>query len=162
MSSVATQIIEKNDEVVAALWSNVFLMVWQGVASAEQLRRIGAHQRTVDNNFPDGFCVLAIISGSSLIMPPDVRAEAEILSRSPGKNLKAIAQVITATGFAAAATRAIASGLALLRKSTVPSKFFGDIPSAARFLMPYVTPGPDGASLRAEDLLVAIERARTA
>src|SRR5689334_770886 len=105
MSSIDTRIIEQNDAVVVALWSNVFLTLWRANATVEQLRRIGDHSRSIDQSFPDGFCALAVISGSGFSMTPDVRAEAEILSKNPGQNMKAIAQVITATGFAAAATR---------------------------------------------------------
>lgn len=161
-SGVAARVIEQNEAVVVALWSNVFLTLWRGAATVSQLRRIGAHHRAIDQSFPEGFCALAVMSGSALSMPPAVRAEAESLSKNPGRNLKAIAQVITGAGFAAAATRAMASGLALVRKSKVPSRFFGDIPSAARFLMPYVAPGPEGLAPRSEDLVIAIEQAQTA
>lgn len=156
---VATNVIEQNEAVVVALWSNVFLTLWRGTATVEQLRRIGAYHREVDSAFPGGFCALAVMSSSGLRMPPDVRAEAEGLAKHPGRNLRAIAQVITGTGFAVAATRAIASGFALVRNAKVPSRFFGDIPSAARFVMPFVAPGPKGLALRSEDLALAIERA---
>jgi hypothetical protein len=158
-SGPALTIIERRDGLIVGLWGNVFLTLWRGGATVELLQRVRAHHLEADRKLPGGFCALAVMSGPMLHMSPDARAEAESLSKNPGRNLTAIAQVITGTGFAAAATRALASGLMLVRKGNVPTKIFSEVAPAARWLTPYFAPAPGGVAPRPEDLALAVERA---
>jgi hypothetical protein len=96
---------------------------------------------------------------SSVRMDAEVRAEATRLSKNPGQNIKAIAQVIEGTGLGAATTRMIASGLMLLRKTAPPSKLFEDVRTAAQWLLPHIKPDTPGATVTVDELVAAVGQA---
>jgi hypothetical protein len=152
-------VLERNDQCLIAIWHNVYVTLWRGTATVENLRRVGHHQQQLDKRFGDGYCALAVLGASTARMDPEVRAEATRLTQNPGQNLKAIAQVIHGSGLAAATTRMIATGLMMLRKSKMPSKLFDDVSSAVQWLMPYIKPDAAGVEPVVADLVAALEQA---
>jgi hypothetical protein len=155
----ALAVLERGENYLFGTWHNVFVTMWRGTATLEALKRVGAHQRQLDKRFTDGYCALAVLSMSSLRMDSEMRAEAARLTDNPGRNLKAIAQVIQGTGVRAATTRMIAAGLMLVRKTKTPSKLFDDVPAAVRWLMPHTGLAAQGRPANPDELVLAIEQA---
>jgi hypothetical protein len=157
MGQTGLSVLEQDEIHLVGLWHNVLVTLWRGSTTLESMKQLGVHHREADRRFVNGFCALAVVEAvSSLRMDPEVRAEAARLSQNPGQNLKASAQVIQGTGLGAATTRMIASGLMLLRKKTMPSKLFDELPAAARWLMAYVKPAAQEPTPTAADLVSAI------
>lgn len=116
------------------------------------------YHEQINRRFTNGFCALAIMHLNALDLPPEARAEAKQMSDNPGSNLKAIAQVILGTGFGAAATRAVASGLMLVRKTKVPTKLFDDVASGLTWLMPNIKPVSHHGKPVPEEFLLGLEQ----
>jgi hypothetical protein len=131
---------------LAALYRNVFITAWWGETTVARLKRVGAVQSEVARAWPKGFVALALIRSANTNLPPDVRAEAERLTKDPSSCLRAIAQVIHGSGFAAAAIRSIATGMQLLSRHGRPSKIFDSLDNATVWLVPQMSqlPGPPG------------------
>src|SRR6478736_9951333 len=104
-------VLDRDENHLFGTWHNVFVTLFRGRATLETIKRVSACSQQLDTRFADGYCTIAVLSMSSLQMDADMRAEAARLTNNPGPNLKAIAQVIQGTGFGAAATRMVASGL---------------------------------------------------
>ena len=68
---------------------------------------------------------------------------------SHGKKLAACARVIEGSGFRAAITRTVLSGIALVARHQTPTKFFEDVPVASAWLCERIAPGQE-SSLSAE------------
>jgi hypothetical protein len=153
------KLLDRDEHYLIGLWHNVFVTMWRGTATLEAMKRVGFHHREVDKTFVDGYCAIAVMGMTSIRLDPEVRAEATRLSEDPGQNMKAIAQVILGTGLGAATTRMIASGLLLVRKRKVPTKFFNDVPAGARWLEPYFTSVTGGAKPTPEDLVLVLDQA---
>jgi hypothetical protein len=151
-------VLDRGDNHLFGTWHNVFVTMWRGRATLDVMKRVSRFSQELDTRFADGYCALAVLSMSSLQMDAEMRAEASRLTNNPGPNLKAIAQVIQGTGFGAAATRMVASGLMLVRKTKTPSKLFDDVAAAGRWLVPYIRATGEGPATPAE-LVSAIEQA---
>lgn len=149
-------ILGRDENYVIGLWHNVFVTMWRDKVTLEGLRLTGLYHRQVDGRFVDGYCALAVLSMAALDMESDVRAEATRLSDNPGRNLKAIAQVILGTGFGAATARTVAAGLQLVRKAKAPSKIFNDVSTGIRWLEPYIAAAAPGPAPAPADLVSAI------
>ncbi len=139
---------------LAAIHRNVYITAWWGETTAARLKRVGEIQTELARKWPAGFVALALIRSSNANMPADARAEAEKLSKEPAMNLKAIAQVIYGSGFAAAAIRSVATGMVLIARSPRPTKIFGTLENAATWLAPRMNELPEPADEIVDTALV--------
>ncbi|HEX4515297.1 MAG TPA: hypothetical protein VH054_17240 [Polyangiaceae bacterium] len=149
-----TRIFVSDEAHLAAIHRNVYITAWWGETTVERLKRVGEIQNELARKWPAGFVALALIRSSNVNMPADVRAEAEKLSKEPAPNLKAIAQVIYGSGFAAAAIRSIATGMVLVARRPRPTKIFGTLEGAATWLAPQMNELPEPADRIADAALV--------
>ncbi|HEX8795083.1 MAG TPA: hypothetical protein VF765_29250 [Polyangiaceae bacterium] len=147
-------VFERDAGFGAGLWRRVFATVWRETPTAERLRTCGRFQDEVTRRCPDGFVALAVLPSQHAHLSPDVREAAEELSRNPSPALAAIAQVITGTGFVAAATRMVATGMSLLNRRT-PTKWFDSVQHAAEWLSPRVARIPDAQAVSAPEIVSA-------
>ena len=125
-----------DDAHLAALWHDVYVTAWWGDTTVARLRGVDAYQREVLRRRPAGFVALALLSSSKVGMSAEVRAEAERVSRESPPQLRAIAQVIHGTGFAAAAIRSVATGITMLSTRGRAVKIFDTLEPAAAWLAP--------------------------
>jgi len=151
------RVLASDEAYLAATYRNVFLTAWWGETTVARLRRVGVIQGDVERQWPKGFVALALIRSANANLPADVRAEAERLSSQPSASLRAIAQVIYGTGFAAAAIRSVATGMQIVTRQPRPTKIFDTLENAAAWLEPRVAelPEPKG-TLAAADLARAV------
>lgn len=147
-------VFERDAAFGAGLWRRVFTTVWRDTPTAERLRTCGRFQVEVTRRCPDGFVALAVLPSQHAHLPPDVREAAEELSRNPSPALVAIAQVITGTGFIAAATRMVATGMSLLNRRT-PTKWFDSVRHASEWLAPRVARIPGVEPVSASEIVAA-------
>lgn len=144
---------------LAAIHRNVYITAWWGETTVARLRRVGEIGHELARKWPKGFVALALIhSKNAPSLPPDVRAEAQKLSREPAENMRAIAQVIYGSGFVAAAVRSIATGMVLLQRSKKPTKIFGTLENAATWLVPHMNALPEPADKITDTTLVRAVR----
>ena len=149
-----TRIFVSDEAHLAAIHRNVYITAWWGETTVPRLRRVGEIQNELARKWPKGFVALALIRSANANLPADVRAEAEKLSKEPAANLKAIAQIIYGTGFAAAAIRSVATGMVLIARHPRPTKIFGTLEAAATWLVPHMNALPEPADKIAETALV--------
>ena len=138
-----TRIFVSDEAHLAAIHRNVYITAWWGETTVARLKRVGEIQNELARKWPKGFVALALIRSSNVNMPADVRAEAEKLTKAPAPNLKAIAQVIAGTGFAAAAIRSVATGMRIISRSKTPSKIFDTLDNASTWLVPKTNELPE-------------------
>lgn len=76
--------------------------------------------------------------------PPDqkVRDASAAMISSHGKNLAAVACVIEGSGFRAAVTRTVLSGIALVARNAAPTRYFESVPAASVWLSERLPLGP--------------------
>ncbi len=147
-------VFERDAAFGAGLWRRVFTTVWRETPTTERLRTCGRFQDEVTRRCPEGFVALAVLPSHHAHLAPDVREAAEELSRSPSPSLVAIAQVITGSGFIAAATRMVATGMALLNRRT-PTKWFDTVQHAAEWVAPRVARIPGAEPISASEIVAA-------
>jgi hypothetical protein len=147
-------VFERDAAFGAGLWRRVFATVWRDTPTAERLRTCGRFQDEVTRRCPDGFVALAVLPSKHARLAPDVREAAEELSRNPSPALVAIAQVISGTGFIAAATRMVATGMSLLNQRT-PTKWFDSVQHAADWVSARVARIPGAEPASAQEIVAA-------
>ncbi len=131
---------------LAATYRNVFITAWWGDTTVERLKRVGEFQEDVARRMSKGFVALALIRSANTNLPADVRAEAERLSKTPAPNMKAIAQVIYGSGFAASMIRSVATGMQIVSRMPKPTKIFDTLETAATWLVPHMNEIPEPKS----------------
>jgi hypothetical protein len=139
----------------AGLWHNVFATIWRDAPALEQLQRLEAHQQEAARRCPAGFVAIAVLPSQHTNMSHELREAAEHLSTHPSPALVAIAEVITGTGFVAATTRMIATGMALLNRRT-PVKLFASLEEAARWVSQRAGAVPGAAAFTPSELIAAL------
>src|SRR5262245_34520305 len=97
------EVFTADDAYLVALWRNVFFTAWWGDVTAAKLRDIGTHQRQVARRLPTGFVSFGLLTAANINLPADVRAEAQRVTKESPTEMKAVAQIVFGTGFAAAA-----------------------------------------------------------
>jgi hypothetical protein len=137
------------------LFRHVLITSWREPPTAEQLIALDPLQHDVGRRCPSGFVALAILPSIHAHMTPEVREAAEHLSRNPSRLLVGTAQVITGTGFVAATTRMIATGMALLSRAA-PTKLFSSVEAAAPWVCSKVAAISGAPSLEVPELLAAL------
>lgn len=147
-------VFERSAAFGAGLWRRVFATIRRETPPAQRLRTCGAFQDEVTRRCPDGFVALAVLPSQHARIPPTVREAAEELSRNPSPALVAIAQVITGTGFIAAATRMVATGMSLLNRRT-PTRWFDSVQHASEWVSARVAAIPVAMPVSAAEIVAA-------
>jgi hypothetical protein len=150
-----TRIFVSDEAHLAAIHRNVYITAWWGETTVARLKRVGEIQNELARKWPKGFVAIALIRSANANLPADVRAEAERLSKEPAANLRAIAQVIYGSGFAAAVIRSVATGMVLIARRPRPTKIFGTLETAATWLVPHMNEIPEPQNKIADTELVS-------
>jgi len=107
----------------------------------------------VVNRHPGKASFLCIVEPGT--QPPDdeLRKASSTMINSHGANLKCVACVIEGTGFKAAITRSVLSGIVLLIRNPVPLKMFGTVPAGTEWMREYVPMVPTNVIVEEVDRL---------
>jgi len=144
------------DAVVVGTIGPVCLTIWRTKPSLElfELQRLELEASVAKNPGQVGFlCVVETTSD-----PPDqaVRDASAAMISSLGKRLAACACVIEGTGFRAAITRTVLSGMQLVARNSAPTRFFERVPIASAWMTERLGRGRD------TELSALVEEARAA
>lgn len=149
------RILSRDDAAANALWRNVFMTLWWGDVNVERLRSVGALQQRIASELPTGFVSLTLLRSNNLSLPAEVRAEAERVTAGMPAAMRAVAQVIHGTGFTAAATRSVATGMQLFVRDRRPVKFFDTVENASAWLAPHQGSLPSSRAAAPSDIVHA-------
>ena len=107
-------ILEIDADHVKAAYKNVLLMVWARRTLADVYRRSGGYIQDLRASHPKGVCVFQLVEDTAIPPETDARDAMTELLQNPG--ITQFSVVFEATGFKAAAVRAIVhAGQALSR-----------------------------------------------
>lgn len=134
--TAAPNVLYEDDELEIAAWCNVVYNRWKTTPTKLELQRLGEIQREVVDSVPGGrvMSVTVISREAGVLLDAPARKEAERLAREGRRTLIGLAQVVEGTGFAAATTRAVMSGVQLAVRPGYPAKVFSSIDES----MPWV------------------------
>jgi hypothetical protein len=134
-SSHPRVIYTSQDGLAVGELSAVCLVVWRGAVE----RTLFEHQRAalaeVVQRNPDGAGFLCLVEETA--KPPDdeLRRASTQMVAAHGRRLRCVACVIEGSGFKAAVTRSVLSGMALLlTRQRTPISFFSHAPPAAKWM----------------------------
>ena len=112
----------------------VFLAIWRTKPTEAlfEAQRMGLASAVEQN--PGNVAFLCVVE--SVVDPPDqkVRDASAAMISFHGKNLAAVACVIEGSGFRAAVTRTVLSGIALVARNAAPTRYFDSVSAASAWL----------------------------
>jgi hypothetical protein len=119
----------------------VCLALWKGKPTPELFEIQRATLAVAVANRPGEVLFLCVITSTS--DPPDEaeRKASATMVTSHGKDLAACACVIEGTGFRAAVTRTVLSGISLLIRTPIPLRFFDSVTTASEWFENLARPG---------------------
>lgn len=137
-----------HEDATLRVWAlrEVATVAWFDAPTADQLRTLQrlAKQRLVKH--PRGLWLYQIVVRGTPRFTDDVREEVDRITREETFSLGS-AHVILAPGLAGAAARAFLSTTLLMRKNRLPAKVFGDVESAAPWLVREIGGGVQAGEL---------------
>ena len=132
--SSSNEVFSARDGLATGRAHQTCVAVWRSEPTAVRFGRQRSALEGMVRTYPGKTKFLCVIE-------PDTPPPSEAIRRAAGamidghkENLGKVACVIEGTGFRAATTRVVLSGIAMLIRSSVPTKFFGTVESAARWL----------------------------
>ncbi len=128
------QILSAHDGLVMAQVGNVCVALWRKKPTVERFR---IQKRYLDDAVrarPGEVAFLCIVEPGTEPPDEDVRKASSEMVSAHGTNLRCMALVIEGTGFRAAITRSVLSGIVLLVRSPAPVKYFDTPTSAAEWM----------------------------
>jgi hypothetical protein len=145
---------------MSTAWTSVFgrfaVHLFEGRVTLEDMelmQSIGEHWNV---KHPGKRVELVVVLPSDTRMTPDERARMARLIKLGELHRQASATVILAEGILASMQRSVLTGMMMLAPSPHPSKVFGSLHDAARWLFPHVHALP-GLSLTADQFVVALD-----
>jgi hypothetical protein len=150
-SSSPVRVLFSATDLAVGHWKNVCLVVWRAkptLASAQELERQYRHLAKLH---PRGFLSVGVIE-AGVANPGDAERKAISSAMDAVQNeLLGAAAVLEATGFAAAALRAVLATMSLLTRSRFPRRFTASVAEAAMWAAP-LAPDLGGADALAAAL----------
>jgi hypothetical protein len=112
----------------------VCLAIWRTKPSEELFDTQRKSLASAVGRDPGHVAFLCVVESTADAPDQKVRdASAEMIT-SHGKNLAAVACVIEGSGFRAAVTRTVLSGIALVARNAAPTKYFDSVSAASAWL----------------------------
>lgn len=124
------QVLYARDGLVMAQIGNVCVALWRKKSTYERFRIQKQYLDEAVRARPGEVAFLCIVEPGSEPPDEDVRKASSEMVSAHGTKLKCVALVIEGTGFRAAITRSVLSGIVLVIRSPAPVKYF-DTPAAA-------------------------------
>jgi hypothetical protein len=143
--ALALQITHRSDDLITASFGHVCVVVWNG----KPTRPLFEHQRaalaTCVLRYPGRALFLCVVSSKADAPEQDVRDASVKMITGHERKLAGCACVIEGSGFRAAITRTVLTGMTLVARTPAPIVFFDHVVAACRWLEP-----------RAQDSLVGL------
>lgn len=134
------------------------IVIWRGVVTEEALRSINEHIWKLTQKRPGACAYINVIERNSPAPTAPLRKIAmEGLSR-PGKALTCLGAVFEGNEFRSALVRAVMTGMALLRPSGQPTKFFKNVQEMSVWVGNQLRSA--GATIATGDIVRACEHTR--
>ncbi|HJL16236.1 MAG TPA: hypothetical protein RMH99_11305 [Sandaracinaceae bacterium LLY-WYZ-13_1] len=127
---------ERGENFVIGSWRSLFVMYWIGGPSLHALDRMEHHEDALLRRHPEGITSLFVIREIRITRPPtgEVKRRADELASKYFPHLVGTAQVVDGSGFSASMARTFLTAVTLFGRSQAPTKVFGDIGSATRWI----------------------------
>jgi hypothetical protein len=136
------EIVQVGDGVVVAQIGNVCAALWRKKPTPERFEIQRACLAAAVAKHPGRTVFMCLVEAGT--EPPDdvVRKASSSMITGHGPNLKAVAIVIEGSGFKAAISRTVLSGIVFLIRSPSPIKYFESAASGASWLGQFAPIGP--------------------
>jgi len=134
MGRVALEITHSDAGLMMAMYGPVCLALWRTKPTPSAFQIQEAHLARAVARDPGKVAFLCVVAPSA--EPPDdaERAASAAMISKHGSNLAAVACVIEGSGFRAAITRTVLSGIMLLTRTRSPVRLFESVEHAAPWL----------------------------
>jgi hypothetical protein len=131
---MAEVVFVRNAEFKLATSRNLEIAVWYDAPSAAQLEVLAQTARSLRQSHPAGIALLNVVQGGGMPnFADDARAAVQQLNRDANDDL-GVAHLVLVGGLVAAATRAFISTTALVSRTKMPVRTFGEPRAAALWL----------------------------
>lgn len=134
-------IMEVGDGVVVAQIGNVCAALWRKKPTRERFEIQRRCLEAVVKKYPGRAAFMCFVEAGTEPPDDDIRKASSAMITSHGSNLKAVACVIDGSGFKAAISRTVLSGIALLIRTPSPIKYFESAASGAAWLAQFIPVG---------------------
>jgi hypothetical protein len=128
------------DGVAFTTWRNVAINVWGAGPSVQRLRALRTAFRALKERYPRTATITVLDADGLPSLTPEEREEAAAMARDTAGTTIAVAHVLEASGFSAAARRMVLSGVMLLSRPRYPHKTFDSAAGAARWIAEQIAP----------------------
>ena len=142
--------------MVTGLWKNYAVHLFEGKVTLGDMDRIEADAIAWHSKLKDKLVEMVVIYPSDSKMTQDERVRMAGIIRRWEKTRLASATVIVADSLVGSLHRSVLTGLQMLAPSPHPTKVFGTIDDATRWLCPYVVKAC-GTAVRPEALGAAVD-----
>lgn len=122
---------------------NLQVNVWTSAPDIEQMRVFGRTGIALARRHPRGVALVNVMSSGKAIFSEEVRDETVKMMKTVDSYRLGSAHIVLAGGFTGTAVRAFMSTVMLLGRPPSPNKVFGDIESAAAWLVPQLAQGAE-------------------
>ena len=121
-------------DCVFALWGRLALGLWRGKTTVGAVRRASQILSTHSNDGQHPALLLTIVEENAPLPALEVRMELVSFLKAANGLVERHAIVFEGEGFRAASIRAVVAGISLFSRPEFPSRIFGSVGAAARFL----------------------------
>lgn len=127
-------------------WNDLFIGVWRGPMTVNDVRVWGAEHMRMAAAHPRGFASFVLVEKQVPLPEHEIRRALARGMDQAGSSIRAMAGVQEARGFAAAVFHSLQTALSSLATSTYPRKPFASIPDAASWIAMYLGSTPTDVS----------------
>jgi hypothetical protein len=146
MSTTVTNLTGFSTELRVVSWRNLFVIVDNGHAHADDYKVLAREVKALGDKNPDGLGLLTVLP--PLTTPPteDVRKAISAGYINVAKHLRCVSWLVEGTAFRAAAVRAALGGLLLLMRPPFPTRVASSFEDAIPWLLTRMQTRPGQAS----------------
>lgn len=127
-------------------WNDLFIGVWRGAMTVNDVRVWGLEHQRMATAFPRGFASFVLVEKQVPLPEHEIRRALARGMDVAGSSVRAMAGIQEARGFAAAVFRSLQTALSSLATSSYPRKAFGTVPDAAAWIALYLGTTPTDVS----------------
>ncbi len=129
--------VEYRDEALSIGTSGrIIAILWKGVPTVDRVHAIGEVSRRAAPKLRDGFAMIVVLEETTTVPDSEPRRLLAELMTELAPGIRAVAYISPGTGFAAAAKRAVITGLSLAARPPYPIKVFQSLGQAEQFVAP--------------------------
>jgi hypothetical protein len=135
------QIVHVGDGIVMAQVGHICVALWRKKPTPERFEIQRSNLELAVKRNPGRTAFMCLVEAGTEPPDDDIRKASSAMITSHGPNLKAVACVIEGSGFKAAISRTVLSGIVFLIRSPSPIKYFESAASGGAWLSQYVPIG---------------------